>query len=64
MREWKENLRVVQYNLQIQDTGGMQPEKIAKELAEEGADAVVVNIGGIYAWYRSKVSRKAGFSYH
>lgn len=55
MREWKENLRVVQYNLQIQDTGGMQPEKIAKELAEEGADAVVVNIGGIYAWYRSKV---------
>lgn len=52
---WKEPMRVLQYNLQVRDTPGMDAEKIAKETEEMAANVVVMNVGGIYAWYRSKV---------
>lgn len=52
---WKKPMRIIQYNLQVADTPKMQPKKIAQELADDYANAVVINVGGIYAWYQSKV---------
>ena len=52
---WQDALRVIQYNLQIQDTDRMVPEEIAAKACEAGANAVVINAGGIYAWYRSRI---------
>ncbi len=52
---WQKPLRVIQYNLQVKDTPGMQPGKVAGDLADLGANAVVLNVGGIYAWYPSKI---------
>lgn len=52
---WKSPMRVMQYNLQVADTGGMDPEKIARETEELACNVVVMNVGGIYAWYPSKV---------
>ena len=52
---WKEPMRVLQYNLQVQDTSGMNGEKLARETEEMAANVVVMNVGGIYAWYRSKI---------
>lgn len=49
------DLRLVQYNLQIKDTGRMVPEEIAESVRRMNANAVVLNAGGIYAWYESKV---------
>ena len=53
---WKGPLRVIQTNLQVKDTGRMDPEKIAREIEEMSANVLVTNVGGIYAWYPSKVS--------
>ncbi len=52
---WQKPLRIVQYNLQIKDTPEMKPEKIAADLKELEANAVVLNVGGIYAWYPSRI---------
>lgn len=52
---WKKPMRIIQYNLQVADTPLMVPEKIAQQLEEDYANAVVLNVGGIYAWYQSKV---------
>lgn len=52
---WHEPLRVIQDNLQVKDTPLMDPVVIAKETKEMGANALVINVGGIYAWYPSKV---------
>ena len=38
---WQDALRVIQYNLQIQDTDRMVPEEIAAKACEAGANAVV-----------------------
>ena len=46
---------MIQYNLQIQDTDRMVPEEISGEGLRGGANAVVINAGGIYAWYRSRI---------
>ncbi len=48
-------MRVIQFNLQVKDTPGMNPAKIAWETEEMAANVVVMNVGGIYAWYESKV---------
>lgn len=48
-------MRVMQYNLQVKDTPGMIPEKIAEETEKMACNVVVMNVGGIYAWYQSKV---------
>ncbi len=52
---WHEPLRVIQDNLQVKDTPLMDPVTIARETREMSANALVVNVGGIYAWYPSKV---------
>lgn len=52
---WKQPMRVLQYNLQVKDTPGMDPERIARETGELKANVAVVNVGGIYAWYDSRV---------
>lgn len=52
---WKEPMRVLQYNLQVRDTPGMDAEKIARETEEMAANVVVMNVGGIYAWYRVRL---------
>ena len=52
---WKKPMRVIQDNLQVMDTPKMDPEKIARETQEMHADVLVINAGGIYAWYPSKV---------
>ncbi len=46
---------VIQTNLQVLDTPLMDPERLVKAVAEMGADALVYNVGGIYAWYSTKV---------
>ncbi len=52
---WQAPMRVMQYNLQVKDTPGMDAERIARETEELGCNAVVMNVGGIYAWYPSKI---------
>lgn len=52
---WDGPMRVMQYNLQVADTPGMNPEKIARKTEELACNVVVMNVGGIYAWYPSKV---------
>ena len=44
---WQDALRVIQYNLQIQDTDRMVPEEIAARAGEAGANAEVRKAGGI-----------------
>ena len=51
----KDNLQIIQFNLQVQDTASMDPKEIAENVIVLGGNAVVLNIGGIYAWYNSKV---------
>ena len=51
----KDNLQIIQFNLQVQDTASMDPKEIAESVIVLGGNAVVLNIGGIYAWYNSKV---------
>lgn len=52
---WNEDLRIIQYNLQVQDTGKMLPKRIALGVKKLKGNALVLNVGGIYAWYESKV---------
>ncbi len=52
---WNSIHTVIQYNLQIQDTQGMIAEEIAYKVRECSADALVINVGGIYAWYQSAI---------
>ncbi|WFR59461.1 family 10 glycosylhydrolase [Anaerocolumna sp. AGMB13025] len=52
---WQRPLRIIQYNLQVKDTPKMKAVKIAEDLKELDANAVVLNVGGIYAWYPSKI---------
>ena len=54
-RSMKDNLQIIQFNLQVQDTASMDPKEIAESVIVLGGNAVVLNIGGIYAWYNSKV---------
>jgi hypothetical protein len=52
---WQKPLRVIQPNLQIKDTDQIDPVKLAAQMKEMGANTIVFNAGGIYAWYPSKV---------
>lgn len=52
---WNEDLRIIQYNLQVRDTEKMIPHKIAQGVKRMNANAVVLNVGGIYAWYETRV---------
>lgn len=52
---WKEPMRVLQYNLQVRDTPLIDAKKLAQQTEDLAANVVVMNVGGIYAWYRSEV---------
>ncbi len=52
---WKKPLRVLQTNLQVKDTPLMNAVKMAEDTEKSGSNALVINVGGIYAWYPSKV---------
>ena len=52
---WQRPLRVIQYNLQVLDTPKMDPVKLIRDAADASANAVLMNIGGIYSWYPTKV---------
>jgi hypothetical protein len=52
---WQKPLRVIQPNLQIKDTMQIDPERLAAQMEEMGANTMVFNVGGIYAWYASQV---------
>ena len=52
---WQGTMRVIQDNLQVADTPLMDAQKIARETEEMHANVLVVNVGGIYAWYPSDV---------
>jgi len=52
---WQKPLRVVQTNLQVKDTALIDAEKLAQQMEDMGANTLVFNVGGIYAWYASQV---------
>lgn len=52
---WEKPLRIIQPNLQVRDTAQIQPDRLADQLVELGANTVVFNVGGIYAWYRTEI---------
>lgn len=52
---WKRPLRVIQTNLQVLDTPRMDEARIAAQIEDLGANVLVVNVGGIYAWYPTSV---------
>ena len=52
---WHKPLRVIQPNLQVRDTDRIDAERLADQLAELGANTIVFNVGGIYAWYATNV---------
>ena len=52
---WRKHFRMIQYNLQVKDAPLMDPEQIAKDTEALNANVVVMNVGGIYAWYPTKV---------
>ncbi|SDD89819.1 Hypothetical glycosyl hydrolase 6 [Paenibacillus sp. UNCCL117] len=52
---WQKPLRIIQPNLQVRDTDRIQPRRLAAQMKDMGANAIVFNVGGIYAWYPSKV---------
>ncbi|MEK3721574.1 hypothetical protein [Paenibacillus sp. FSL H8-0034] len=52
---WQKPLRVVQTNLQIKDTSLIEPDRFAAQMKQMGANTIVFNVAGIYAWYPSKV---------
>ncbi len=52
---WKQPMRIIQPNLQVLDTDKIDPDKLAEQLEKMGANTVVFNVGGIYAWYPTQV---------
>lgn len=52
---WERPIRVIQPNLQVADTNLINPERLAEQMVQLGANAIVFNVGGIYAWYDTKV---------
>lgn len=52
---WEKPLRVIQPNLQVRDTSSIRPAELAQQMECLHANAVVFNVGGIYAWYDTKI---------
>ncbi|MDD9267175.1 family 10 glycosylhydrolase [Paenibacillus sp. GCM10023248] len=52
---WQRPLRVIQPNLQVRDTRLIDPEQLAEQMKSMGANTIVFNVGGIYAWYPTQV---------
>lgn len=60
---WRQPLRIVQTNLQVKDTALIEPKRLAAQMQELGANTLVFNVGGIYAWYPSRVFGHKGNDY-
>ena len=52
---WKQPLQVIQPNLQVADTNRIEPDRLAWQMKEMGANTIVFNVGGIYAWYPTEL---------
>ena len=55
---WHLPQRIVQTNLRLVDAG-IDPEKLASDLAAFGATAMLFNVGGIFGWYPSELPLQA-----
>ena len=55
---WHSPQRIVQTNLRLTDAS-LDPEKVASDLADFGATAMLFNVGGIYGWYPSNLPLQA-----
>jgi hypothetical protein len=51
---WRKPLRIVQTNLQVRDTNSIDPERLATQLVDLGANALVFNIGGFMLGIRRR----------
>lgn len=51
---WNRQLNIIQYNLQIKDTGLMDEKRIAEEVAALDGDAVVINVIDSVLWFKSE----------
>lgn len=54
MAWWEQPYRIVQTNLRLIDAG-LDPDALATQVARFGATAITFNVGGIYAFYPSKL---------
>ena len=55
--DWSERpLRIIQTNLQVRDTDAINADRIAQQIDDLGGNALVFNVGGIYAWYDTDVT--------
>ena len=55
---WAEPQRIVQTNLRLTDAS-MDPREVARDARRLGATAIFFNVGGIYAWYPTKLPLQA-----
>jgi len=55
---WQRPQRIVQTNLRLVDAE-LDPKSLAAELRAFGATAMLFNVGGIFAWYPSKLELQA-----
>lgn len=55
---WQEPQRMVQTNLRLIDAD-MDPRQVARDAKEFGATAIMFNVGGIFAWYPTKLPLQA-----
>ena len=53
---WKKPLAIVQTNLQIRDALKIDPKRLIQQVKDMHADALLFNVGGIYAWYPTEVA--------
>ncbi len=54
-KTWLEPMRIIQTNLQVTDTTGFNAKRLVDQIMELGANALVFNVGGIYAWYPTQI---------
>ncbi|WP_420153626.1 alpha-amylase family protein [Siphonobacter sp.] len=53
---WKaNNLRVIQFNMPAYEAATMQPDSIVEDLQRSSANTLLINIGGIMAFYPTKL---------
>lgn len=52
---WHKPLTVIQTNMQVRDALKIKPEVLAEQIFSLEGDALLFNVGGIYAWYPTEV---------
>ncbi len=50
---WNKHARIIQTNLRVTDI--FDPEELTDQIRAMYADVLVINVGGIYAWYPTKI---------